>query len=77
MKIVVLEKLTWGMVMKKHEICSSIVSLEDELEVLKKENIPVGESSLRLSAIKEIKAELKKLYGELAKISRLEKQQIL
>lgn len=62
--------------MKKHDICSSIVSLEDETEVLKKELISVA-ASLRLSSIKENKAELKKLYSQLAKISKLEKQQSL
>jgi hypothetical protein len=62
--------------MKKHDICSSIVSLEDETEVLKKELISVT-ASLRLSSIKENKAELKKLYSQLAKISKLEKQQSL
>ena len=62
--------------MKRHDICSSIVSLEDETEVLKKELISVA-ASLRLSSIKENKAELKKLYSQLAKISKLEKQQSL
>lgn len=63
--------------MKKHDICSSIVSLEDETEVLKKELMTVIPASLRLSSIKENKAELKKLYSQLAKISKLEKQQSL
>ena len=63
--------------MKKHDICSSIVSLEDEIEVLKQQHMPDVPASLRLSAIKANKAELKKLYSQLAKISMLEKQQTL
>jgi len=39
--------------------------------------MPDVPASLRLSAIKANKAELKKLYSQLAKISMLEKQQTL
>jgi len=60
--------------MKKHDICSSIISLEDEVDVLKKEHMTGVPAKLRLSAIKANKVELKKLYSQLAKISKLEQQ---
>lgn len=49
--------------MTKHEICSSIISLESEIEFLKEINLPT---------IKQ-KRELNKLHRQLKKISTLEK----